>query len=90
MDLVGFFLSLLWHRDKLAHLGGQSGASQPLCWVYLWYMVLRITQEMGTDHQTQRFGDGERWVEEAAKTGNSVSRKGKEGAAVKSSERQHE
>lgn len=53
-------------------------------------MVLRITQEMGTDHQTQRFGDGERWVEEAAKTGNSVSRKGKEGAAVKSSERQHE
>lgn len=41
-------------------------------------MVLRITEEMGTDHQTQRFGDGERWVEEAAKTGNSVSRKGME------------
>lgn len=28
----------------------------------------------------QKFGDGERWVEEAASYRNSVSRKGKEGA----------
>lgn len=78
MDLLGFSFPFLWHRIKLAHSGQQGGASQPLCLVYLWCMVLRITEEMGTDHQTQRFGDGERWVEEAAKTGNSVSRKGKE------------
>lgn len=90
MDLLGFSFPFRGTELNLLTLGSRVERHSLSAWCYLWCMVLRITEEMGTDHQTQRFGDGEKWVEEAAKTGNSVSRKGKEGAAVKSSERQHE